>query len=382
MKFQKNEMSYVLGGLWIVHETAMAAGAHVDYDEESTQMDGEFYEKFLAPLPQILGIRTSDLAFEKAPLWFALSERLVSCIKSLCPEVLSEVRFREDDKYRSLIERVEKEFLQKSEKPLNPLNPEKVAQRAFREIRQTKRDVSSLPNVVRGLALIGWVSKNVGDHRKCSFCPAQTDREIGGKYCHRHNQRNRNGAERTASKLYMQYRMGKNAKQLADQLGIYPPSEEKTVLSEPSRLRTMIRILLPNKIANDWDKKELEKVHRLLLQYCPRVLKTLGGTAVLELGYRELAERVKEKLNPYRFNADFLQFHVYAFEVWFSLEEQVQPKSRGLGRRMRERISQAIVLATEGKSQVEIARIMQVRESTVSIWKKKYDGLFQALNTF
>lgn len=372
MKFQKNEMSYVLAGLWIVHETAMAAGAHVDYDDESTQMDGEFYEKFLAPLPQILGIRTSDWAFEKAPIWFALSERLVSCINSFCPEILSEVRFRDNDKYRSLIERVEKEFSLKSEEPLNPHNPEKVAQRAFSEIRQTKRDVSSLPNIVRGLALIGWVSKNVGDHRKCSFCPAQTDREIGGKYCHRHNQRNRNGAERTASKLYMQYRMGKNAKRLADQLGIYPPSEEKTVLSEPSRLRTMIRILLPNKIPDDWDKKELEKVHRLLLQFCPRVLKTLGGAAVLELGYRELAESVKEKLNPYRFNADFLQFHVYAFEVWFSLEDKVKPDVRGEGKKTQARILKARELALAGSRQVDIAKIMGVGESTVSSWAKKY----------
>lgn len=378
MKSVRNDLVYVLEGLFVVHEVAMAAGALVDYQEEEdgpTQMDGEFYELFLSPLPQILGISTKDLGFDTALIWKTLNNNLVLSIRERCPEILTAVSFYPGDTYRSLIDRIEK--LRPQTAPLNLRNLPKVAQRAFSLIKEHKRCVSALPDVVTGLALMGWVLKEIKGERECALCPAQIDPEIGGKYCHNHSQGNRNGSDRTASKQYMKYRVGRQARRLADQRGIQLRTMKRSVLSEPSNIRTLIKLLLANELS--LASNDLDKV-RHLLQQCPRVLEKLGGNSVLEMKYRDLTECIRDGLNPYRFNETALQFHIYAFEVWLSLEAEVLSVKRGKGKAMATRIEEAIALAQAGNSQVDIAKCMGVAESTVSSWKKKYEALRFALN--
>ncbi|WP_188381589.1 helix-turn-helix domain-containing protein [Oxalicibacterium faecigallinarum] len=352
---------------------ALEAGAYVDYDEEPLCIDGEFYERFLSPLPQILEISTEEFGYEIHSVFIAMQKRLLSRIKSDLPEVMSEVFFDPHEGRRSLIQRLESPFLENHQERLNFRNPEKIGRRAFETIRKSPRNMFSLPTVVRGLALIGWTSKYVRDRRKCLFCPAQTDLETKGKYCHRHSQSDPNTEDRTASRLYMQYRVGKKARQLADELGIQTQPKTKSILSEPSHLRTMMDVLVPIEMSEGLDgSAKLESTQKYLLEHCPRVLHKLGGQSILQLKYEELGEKIREVLNPYRFKLDHLQSHIQSFEEWFSLEELVQPGIRGAGKKMRSRVSKAAELATAGYRQVEIAKIMGVQESTVSNWARKY----------
>lgn len=376
MKSVQNDLMYVLDGLYVAHEVAMAAGASVDYadDDEPTKMDGEFYELFLSPLPQILGVSTEALSFETVRILKSLNTSLVLNVRKHCPEVLVAVSFYPDDTYRSLIDRVEK--LRPQTAPFNLRNLSKVAHRAFSLIREHKRCVSALPDIVIGLALIGWVLREIKDERQCAFCPAQIAPEIGGKYCHNHSQGNRNDSDRTASKQYMKYRVGRQTRLLADQRGIQVRSKRRSILSEPSHIRALIKILLANEssLASD----DLDKIQHLL-QQSPRVLEKLGGLTVLEMTYPDLVECIRDELNPYRFRESALQFHIYAFEVWLSLEAEILSVTRGAGKALPKRIEEAIVLAQSGNSQVDIARSMGVAESTVSSWVKKNLTLSSAL---
>lgn len=375
MKSARNDLIYVLDGLFVVHEVAMGAGASVDYedDDEDVQpakMDGEFYELFLSPLPQILGVSTEALSFETVRILESLNTSLVLNVRKHCPEILTAVSFYPDDTYRSLIDRVEK--LRPQTAPFNLRNLSKVAHRAFSLIREQKRCVSALPDIVIGLALIGWVLREIKDERQCAFCPAQIAPEIGGKYCHNHSQGNRNDSDRTASKQYMKYRVGKQARLLADQRGIQVRSKRRSILSEPSHIRALIKILLANELPLESD--DLDKIQHLL-QQCPRVLEKLGGLTVLEMKYPDLVECIKDELNPYRFRESALQFHIYAFEVWLTLEAEVLPVKRGTGKAMPKRIEEAIALAKSGNSQADVAKNMGVTESTISSWKNKYEAL-------
>lgn len=384
MKSTQNDLVYVLDGLFVVHEVAMAAGASVDYenddddveDVQPAKMDGEFYELFLSPLPQILGVSTEALRFESVRVLKSLNTSLALNVRTHCPEILTAVSFYPEDTYRSLIDRIEK--LRPQTTPFNLRNLSKVAQRAFSLIREHQRCVSSLSDIVIGLALIGWVLKEIKDERQCAFCPAQIAPEIGGKYCHNHSQGNRNDSDRTASKQYMKYRVGKQARRLADQRGIQIRTNRRSILSEPSHIRALIRLLLANELPLVSD--ELDKI-QYLLQQCPHVLEKLGGLSVLEMTYPDLVECIRDGLNPYRFRESALQFHIYAFEVWLSLETEVLCITRGAGKAVPKRVEHAIVLAQAGNSQSDIAKSMGVAQSTVSSWKKKYEALRFALNS-
>ncbi|MFJ7565555.1 helix-turn-helix domain-containing protein [Herminiimonas sp. NPDC097707] len=382
MKSTRNDLVYVLDGLFVAHEAAMAAGASVDEDDDEeesegrpTQMDGERYELFLSPLPQILGVSTETLGFDTVRIWKRLNKSLVLNISKHCPEILTEVSFYPDDTYRSLIDRVEKSRPQAA--PFNLRNLSKVAQRAFSLIREHKRCASSLPDIVIGLALIGWVLKKIKDERQCAFCPAQIAPEIGGKYCHDHSQGNRNDSDRTASKQYMKYRVGQQARRLADQRGIQLRDNRRSILSEPSHMRALIKILIANE--SPLTTGDLDEIHHLLQQY-PHALAKLGGASVLKMTYLELIECIRDRLNPYRFNESMLQFHIRSFEVWLSLEAEVLSVTRGSGKAMSKRLEEAIVLAQAGNSQADIAKNMGVTESTISNWKKKYETFRSALN--
>ena len=143
-------------------------------------------------------------------------------------------------------------------------------------------------------------------------------------------------------------------------------------------LNFLSEILFPMHPPGGWDHERKKLISSL--QGTPRVLQFLGGKECFCLPFEELANLLRQKIDPHQFD-DFIWWsHVFVAEKWLELEEKVSPGKRGKGKAAQQLVTRAIELARQKVRNGEIASTLGVSPSRVSNWEKRYPEFRAARN--
>ncbi|MBL0121595.1 MAG: helix-turn-helix domain-containing protein [Betaproteobacteria bacterium] len=229
-----------------------------------------------------------------------------------------------------------------------------------------------MEKVAWGLALIGWAITKWRVAQICEICFRHA--WPGNRFCRVHSQAGPDG--RSRAKRFAAYRRGRMARGIAELRGIVftkgPDGLQRVNHYENTFLWLMFPEAAPVFTDNERDKELYEA-----LRGARRVLLKLGGRTALCKPYPELIAIFRKKIDQDTLEAPNASL-IREAEIWLQLEEEVAPTRRGKGVKTIALVDQAVLIAREGYSKVEIARALGVAKSTVSSWLKRYSNFREA----
>lgn len=249
-----------------------------------------------------------------------------------------------------------------------PANPVSVVQYGHWLIReQAKSDPQPIIPVIWGLALICAMWRGKAGRGYCKFCYRHA--YPGGRFCHFHRQGGIAHDER--SKAYIRYRKGRLATALdEEQNGKSRSFVKSNIMDFGAGKQSLAEILFPTFSMDGWETEREELIGAL--RSAPRVLKEIGGELTLDLPYEGIVERLRQYIDPYKFD-DFMWWAtVWHAEQWFLLEAIVSPGKRGKGKKTQALVAKAVELKNDGYQNGAIATLLGVAPSTVSSWRRRY----------
>ncbi len=430
MKLKINKFSYLVEGLQILHNVGLMFGYFIQPDPKnindvktrSRSFTGDFgeghqlfplssitekplrgshnanwpakgldsYLHLMNPLLQAMGISVFDGNITASQLKELLIEIFLA-MEEVHSRTFVTIGTKNKGKFSGLIDRFNETTFVDAERPLNASNIVTVARSGYLLYREALGDKTDFEKLIWSIALIGWASLALSETKKCEFCYRRTS--PGGQYCAEHGQTDLSRVGRTRSAQANRYRVGKNAHAFAVQLELVKnPTVDKKMQKNAlhqekrksdgdvvTRALWMSNILFPAYLT--WDVLCDQHI-RLVLQHSPLVLRLIGGDAVLERTYVEIIDILRTTLNLFEIEERALPYSVGSMEDWLKCEEQVKLGVRGFGKKACARIDEAIVLARQGRTRTEIARALEVGQSTVTLWVKKSRELSVELDNY
>ncbi len=372
MKFKIGRLRFLREGWRVLHRLATDQETSGNRKVKSIPAGVEEWDycEILGSLPWILGeILSKEYEYEnELVLEKAIFNDLYKVLRRNLPQTFFDIS-DEEVSHKELISRFHASAIAWQERlALNAYNPVGVARSGFKLVREAPADVSSLARIAWGIALVGWASRQLLKSRKCKFCPRRA--VLSSQYCYEHGQMDLNDHDRNASLQYQKYRTGKEAWLLARRIN----KSHEVILSrdETSNGHTslMLDILSPSQLTFP---AALNLGHLgAALRASARVRTVLGmDKLTYPLDYHNIIKKIRDVLTPFYDREEQLPKSILSFENWFDMEERVQPKKRGTGKAASRRIRKAISMAERGYTQVDIAKKLGVRQSTVSAWKAK-----------
>lgn len=294
--------------------------------------------------------------------------------------------------YRELIRRFNE---QTWPKPVNFINVENLPtfiQRGFALYKQSGVTQIDLRKLIWGIALMGCGYYAMLETRKCSYCPRRTLPR--SELCFEHSQAGVSFSGRTKSQQVVNNRNAKKALQIAKDKGLLDEEnasiygyqignrymqfdESKSKEIAELEMRSLVAELMFPAYFN-WNSISIWTLRHMLKQ-SPRVLKILGGDQFFNSTYIEMVDNIRKQLNLFCSDEGTLPYTVLAFEKWLECEELARPGIRGGGVLAEQRMVKAILLAKSGKSRKEIAEVLCVGLSTITLWTKKSKVLAEYL---
>jgi hypothetical protein len=142
------------------------------------------------------------------------------------------------------------------------------------------------------------------------------------------------------------------------------------IFEEESRRHTLANVLFPFVPIQGWDEEHSFLVEEL--RNAPQVLRLIGGPRKLKLRFEQLADVLREKVDPFEHDDSSWRFKVPQAELWMSFEERAAPGCRGPGKKTAERVRRAVELARNGCRNSEIAKALGVCPATITRWADRY----------
>lgn len=395
------ESNLIWQGWRALHKSALLAGAEAEYFppdypelKRRTYLDRDVYVSLVSPLVSALNIDIEEYG-SRADLiaslvWKRLRHKAMKEQFSVWSSItadktaISLMRNLQEAGYAG------RDLFGESDQPRELTIISGIAMKLVRSVNAGRFDLVS---VLYGLALIGAIKLLIGQ-KGCALCFRRT--WPGRKLCSEHSQSRTDKSDR--SRVYMNYRIGRKAKQLAIERGQVEKLQGNAILRARENELAMADILFnsqhtPVLLEHDenchvlevepsesgWDSNLVNasfhssEVDRDILvfilgQKCPLTLRFIGGDSVLNYGYAELLKILRNKIDPFEWVDHAWGVKLFACELWLQLEAEVAPGERGLGKKSQLRIEKAIKLAGTGMSKAQIALSLGVSPSTISKW--------------
>ncbi|MES2103805.1 MAG: helix-turn-helix domain-containing protein [Pseudomonadota bacterium] len=379
MKYSVKTLLYLLVGLKLMHDFAIQRGAQICSDGENLFVDKETYLSLIGSLPAALE-STSERGFDFGSGEFLddLKEALLEFLTTYCRPLFS-LLLVGGNKPKVLIHRLNRApFIHHIGGKLDPNEPEEVAKRGFHIIRNCGARPEHIPFMAIGITLIGWSSLALFRNGQCASCPRKSHN--GSIYCIEHAPIPGRKGHSKSLLTRPRYRRGKQAKMLEAELEqpcSQITSDEESYEQLQRHKERMFQVLCPQRLRIPSDNSK-ELLHAL--ERAPRTVSRLGGMSSLKnMSYDQRVERIRQKLMPFDDNEWALPSAIGEFEKNFTAEERIEQNKRGKGIKTARRILTATELASQGKSQKEIADHLGVAQSTVSAWVRKNPSFMAAL---
>lgn len=375
---------FVRAGWKLLHHAALDFGAEVDYDPEDYPelhgdgyLDPSLYEGLIGPLIAKARIDFDALGSRSDSVEQAILEWLSTGAYEEAPDVWNKLlgmRTR-PDLYLAFIEtKPKRRFPGCPDHPASDLIS--ILRCGYWLITEgSKRKKHSTESVLWGLALIGayWQRKSKAGYCKYCFRRARP----GSSLCAFHWQGDMDPHARVQS--VMRYRLARRVSELRrHEKCVDLISRLNDYMGDSMAKTTMLSsILYPCWPAEGWDN-ELRDL-KFILRRSPRTVKLLNEPRLYKMTYEQLAELLRQRIDPFEFDNFVWDAKVMQAEIWFEFEARFQKGVRGPGHKTSLRVLEAIELAKLGATGGEIAKHFQVSPATVSRWKTRYPNLAKAL---
>ena len=239
-----------------------------------------------------------------------------------------------------------------------------------------KRKRNSIEPALWGLALIGAYWQRKAKAGYCKYCFRKA--RLGSTLCTFHWQGDKDPRARVQSAI--QYRLARRVAELRHHEKCDDVISRLTGPTDDYEAATtmLASILYPTWPAEGW-ASELRDLKDALRQ-SPRTVNFLREPDLYKMEYEQLAALLRRRVDPFEFDDFAWPVKVIQAEIWFELEERIQKRVRGPGRKTAMLVSKAIQLAKDGMTGGEIAKHFQVAPATVSRWKERYPDFAKAFS--